>query len=77
MQPPAPLMEFYEAGSARGCLGGRWRLSGNGFFSGVVHLPSLACLGSVAATLDHGSGLRWPLAGKGKADGPISEWFAG
>lgn len=56
---------------------GRWRLSGNGFFSGVVHLLSLVYLGSVAVTLDHGSGLRRPLAGKGKAEGPISEWFAG
>lgn len=55
----------------------RWRLSGNGFFSGVVHLLSLVYLGSVAATLDHGSALRRPLAGKGKAEGPISEWFAG
>ena len=56
-----------------------WGLDGgwNGFFSGVVHLPSLACLGSAVATLGHGPGLRWPLAEEGKVEGPISEWFSG
>lgn len=70
-------MECYKAGSARGCLGARRRLGGNGFFSGVVHWPSLAYLVSAVATLGHGSVLRQPLAGEGKVEGPISEWFAG